>query len=172
MFLAIALQFPHPREWRKRRVYQIMTDRFASSKPQDQITPCTSDEELHSYCGGDFKGIVQKLDYIKQLGYDAIWISPTVDQAENSSKSYHGYSFADFYKTNLYFGSEQDFKNLISEAHKRNIWVMADVVYNHVGACNGGSLDYSCIPTFSKPEYFHPDPCIINNYDNETEVMD
>lgn len=58
---------------------------------------------------------------------------------------------------------------MITEAHKRNMWVMADVVYNHVGNCAGGAYDYSCITTFPKAEYYHPD-CDID-YNNEWSVM-
>ncbi|CAL6037744.1 1 [Hexamita inflata] len=155
--------YPDAKEFRKRRIYQLMTDRFASVEQK----PCVN---LHEYCGGTYNAMVQKLDYIKNLGYNAIWISPTIDQAENATNLYHGYSFSDFYKPNLYFGTEEELQTMIAEAHKRDIWVVADVVYNHVGACKGGRLDFSCIKTFSKPEYFNPD-CDITNYSNQTNVI-
>ena len=164
MLFAVILTYPAAAEWRKRRVYQLLTDRFASLDER----PCT---DLYSYCGGTFKALQQKLDYIKDLGYNAIWISPTVEQAENSSKSYHGYWFANFYTTNSWFGSSQELKDLIKEAHKKDIWVMADVVYNHVGNCNNDLFNYSCITTFPLAEYYHPE-CEISDYTNQTEVKE
>lgn len=76
-----------------------MTDRFASVSPK----PCI---DLFRYCGGTYAAVIQKLDYIKNLGYNAIWISPTVRQTEDSDKSYHGYWYADFYDSNPWFGSD------------------------------------------------------------------
>ena len=99
LILNVIMSYPAAIEWRKRRVYQLMTDRFASLKEE----PCT---DLYQYCGGDYKALLTKLDYIQDLGYNAIWISPTVEQAENSTKSYHGYWFANFYGTNSWFGTE------------------------------------------------------------------
>lgn len=86
-------------------------------------------------------------------------------QAEDNNGSYHGYWAGDFYVTNPYFGTDDDLKNMIIEAHKRDIWVMADVVYNHVGNCKGGPLDYSCIAQFSTNESYHS-YCEIKDYNN------
>lgn len=83
-------------EWKKRTVYQLLTDRYAKgdgSKPS-----C----DLHNYCGGDFDGVANNLDYIKELGFDAIWISPVVD---NLDGGYHGYWARDWNKINSHFGS-------------------------------------------------------------------
>lgn len=164
LILSVIMNYPAAIEWRKRRVYQLMTDRFASLKEE----PCT---DLYQYCGGDYQALLAKLDYIQDLGYNAIWISPTVEQAENSTKSYHGYWFSNFYGTNSWFGTEQELKDFIKECHRRDIWVMADVVYNHVGNCNNDLFNYSCITTFPLAEYYH-DYCEINDYGNTTEVMD
>ncbi|CAL6027304.1 1 [Hexamita inflata] len=161
--LVMSFAFPELKEFRKRRIYQIMTDRFAGMNQSSCI-------DLNSYCGGDFKGIRSKLDYIQNLGYNAIWISPTVEQVSNSISAYHGYWFSNFYGTNPHFGSEQDLKDLINEAHKRDIFVIADVVYNHVGSCPGGSQDFSCVVTFPLPEYYHPD-CYIYDWNNDTLVQ-
>jgi len=68
--------------WKKRAVYQLLTDRFAKSNGD------TSGCNLSNYCGGDFEGIKKNLQYIKDLGFDAIWISPVID---NIDGGYHGY---------------------------------------------------------------------------------
>ena len=145
-------------EWKKRTVYQVLTDRFWRSSG-DTKTPCLWKE----YCGGDHLGIMQKLDYIKDLGFDAIWISPIVDNVE---AGYHGYWARNWEKVNHHFGSEDDLKQMIDAAHAKGIWVMLDIVANHAG-CYGH--DYSSFHPFNKEEYFHED-CDIKDFDNQTQV--
>ena len=97
---------------------QILTDRFANPESNSECA------NLNTYCGGTFKGIINKLDYIQELGANAIWISPL---PENTPDGYHGYWAKDITKVNSHFGTEEDLKQLISECHKRDIWVMLDV---------------------------------------------
>jgi alpha-amylase len=85
-------------EWKTRTVYQILTDRFGRS--DGSTSKCNN---LGNYCGGTFKGIQKNLDYIKGMGFDAIWISPVVD---NSPGGYHGYWAANWEKINSHFGTE------------------------------------------------------------------
>ncbi|MCX8029380.1 MAG: alpha-amylase family glycosyl hydrolase [Brevinematales bacterium] len=75
---------------------------------------------------GDFNGIIQKLDYLKSLGVDYIWLMPI-----HPSKEYHGYDVIDYYDVNPQFGTMADFENLIKEAKKRGIKIILDFVYNH-----------------------------------------
>lgn len=119
--------------------------------------------------------MTEKLDYIKGMGYNAVWISPTLRQAEDVDTSYHGYWFGSFYETNPWIGTDDDLINFVKEAHKRDIWVMADVVYNHVGNCfdNNHRVDpekYSCIKPFDKAEHYHP-RCDIKSYDDPWQVI-
>jgi alpha-amylase len=83
-----------------------------------------------AYCGGSFYGIVDKLDYIQGMGFDAIWISPVV---ANTACGYHGYWTQYLHKINEHFGGEKGLKTFVDEAHKRGIAVMFDSVVNHVG---------------------------------------
>jgi alpha-amylase len=85
-------------EWKSRTIYQLLTDRFSRT---DGSTQGCSD--LGKYCGGSFKGITNNLDYIQQLGFDAIWISPVIT---NTDGGYHGYWAKDINSINSYFGSE------------------------------------------------------------------
>ena len=110
-------------EWKKRTVYQFLTDRFAN----DGASGCG---DVHNYCGGNYKSAINQLDYIKGMGFDAVWISPIVD---NIDGGYHGYWAKDWDKTNSHFGSDQDLKDFVQAAHNKGIWVMVDVVANHVG---------------------------------------
>lgn len=75
---------------------------------------------------GDFNGITAKLDYLKELGVDSIWLMPI-----NQSSSYHGYDVTDYYSLNDDYGTEEDFKRLLDEAHKRGIKIIMDFVINH-----------------------------------------
>ena len=92
---------------------------------------------------GIFSGVVQKLDYIKSLGVNAIWVTPIVEQVngfigggEKGSfpfYGYHGYWALDFTRIDPNLGSEEDFGRFVDEAHKRGIRVLVDVVMNHAG---------------------------------------
>jgi alpha-amylase len=81
--------------------------------------------------------MINKLDYIQGMGFDAIWISPIV---ENYPNSYHGYHATNWENINTNFGSKQDLIDFVTAAHSRGIWVMVDVVANHVGPVG---TDYS-----------------------------
>ena len=82
--------------------------------------------------------LFNKLDYIKGMGFDIIWIFPII---ENKEGSYHGYLF-----TNL-FGGETGFKQLVSECNNKDIWVMIDIVPNHTGQVG---TDFDGITSFNK----------------------
>ena len=98
---------------------QLLTDRFA--KESDDDGSCS---DLSTYCGGTFKGIMQKLDYIQGLGVNAMWISPIPLQTDDG---YHGYWQQDITQINPHFGTEQDLKDLVEACHDKDIWVMLDV---------------------------------------------
>jgi alpha-amylase len=81
---------------------------------------------------GDLKGVTQKLDYLsKDLGVSGIWLMPI-----NASPSYHGYDVTDYYNVNSDYGTLEDLKELLKEAHKRNIKVVMDLVMNHTSTQN------------------------------------
>ncbi|MDP4120418.1 MAG: alpha-amylase family glycosyl hydrolase [Bacillota bacterium] len=80
---------------------------------------------------GDFNGITAKLDYLKTLGIDGIWLTPI-----NPSPSYHGYDVTDYTTVNSQFGTMADFQNLLNEAHKRGIKIIMDFVVNHTSNQN------------------------------------
>jgi glycosidase len=75
---------------------------------------------------GDLNGITMKLDYLSDLGIDGIWITPF-----NPAPSYHKYDVTDYYAVDPQYGTLEDFKKLVTEAHKRNILVLMDLVVNH-----------------------------------------
>ena len=117
-----------------------MTNRFYRTDGSTQ--PCA---DLHSYCGGTWKGITSQLDYIKNLGFDAIWISPI---PENQGEDYHGYAGLHWENVNPLFGTSADLKNMVDAAHAKGIWVMLDVVANHVAYIG---TDYYKVTPFDQP---------------------
>ena len=135
--------------WKGRSVYQLLTDRFAKDQPDGNA--CGN---LSAYCGGTYKGIENNLDYIQGMGFDAIWISPVVD---NIGDGYHGYWAGNWEKTNDHFGSPDDLKSMINACHKRGIYVMVDVVANHVAPIG---MDFGQIYPFNRAEHYH-DRCDI-----------
>lgn len=147
-----------PDQWRSKTIYQVLTDRFA--RTNGSTTPC---QNLSDYCGGTFQGIINNLNYIAGMGFDAIWISPVV---ANTQGGYHGYWAQNFSQINPYFGSQQDLLNLVKAAHAKGMWVMLDVVANHVGPV---SFNFTQIFPFSNTSNYHS-YCIINNWNNQTEV--
>ena len=101
---------------------------------------------------------MNNLDYIQNMGFDAIWVSPIV---LNTPGGYHGYWAQDFYSVNPNFGTEQQFINLISALHSRNMWIMVDVVANHVGPIGTNLQNVGIINPFNQASYYHP-YCDIN----------
>jgi alpha-amylase len=156
--LAILIQGRTISEWKSRTIYQIITDRFS------QGGKTGGGCDLSTYCGGTFRGIMNNLDYITGMGFNAIWISPVVQNTD--IHQYHGYCAKNFFKINEHFGSADDLKQLVTTCHQKNVWVMVDVVFNHVGPVD---LDFAQIDTFNKPEYYHP-KCQVIDYNNQTQV--
>src|SRR5512145_2899680 len=78
---------------------------------------------------GDFNGITEKLDYLQELGVRGLWLMPI-----NPSPSYHGYDVTDYYAVNPDYGTMDDFKRLLEEAHKRDIKIIIDFVMNHTSS--------------------------------------
>ena len=115
------------RKWQDETIYFLMVDRFNNSDSKNDFNVNAKDPL--AYHGGDFQGIIDQLDYLKDMGFTAIWLTPIFD---NAGKAYHGYWINDFYKTEAHFGTMATFKKLVKEAHKRDMKVILDFVANHV----------------------------------------
>ena len=144
--------------WKQRAVYQVLTDRFA--RTDGSTSACTS---LSNYCGGTFKGLENHLDYIAGMGFDAIWISPVID---NSPNGYHGYWARNWNAINNFFGSADELKELVAAAHTKGIWVMVDVGANHVAPIGN---DFSQINPYNQSTYYHSN-CQITDWNNQSQV--
>jgi alpha-amylase len=155
-------------DWKTQSIYQVLTDRFART---DGST--TASCNLASYCGGTWRGLINKLDYIQGMGFTAVWISPIVKNIEGGTPygdAYHGYWATDIWSLNSHFGTEQDLQDLSRALHDRGMYLMVDIVTNHMGynGC-GDCVNYSTLSPFNSASFYHPF-CLINDYDDEDQV--
>ncbi len=133
--------FPSRTDFRDEQIYFVITTRFYDGDPSNN-TQCWDNQSKNAgdpAWRGDFKGLIEKLDYIKALGFTAIWITPVVENA--SGYDYHGYHASDFSKVDHRYESEDvSFQTLINEAHKRGMKIILDIVLNHTGNFGEGNL--------------------------------
>lgn len=109
-------------------IYYITIDRFNNSDFSIDFDVDANDP--NRYHGGDFQGIMDRLDYIKEMGFTTIGLSSIFD---NEDDGYHGYWTKDFYKTEEHFGSIETFKELVQKAHEFDLKMIIDFNVNHVG---------------------------------------
>jgi glycosidase len=123
--------FPSPDDWRKIPVYQFITDRWNDGDPSNNelLYGGYDLRDVGARHGGDFLGIRDKLDYIRALGYKAIWVSPVF---QNRNNSYHGYGQIDFTLLDERFGTLEDFRAMVTKAHELGMYVIVDIVVNHL----------------------------------------
>ena len=118
-------------------MYLIMPDRFANGNPKNDNTPDTAEKADRSNKdgrhGGDIAGIIKNLDYLKDLGVTTLWNTPLLEDNEPTT-SYHGYAQSDYYKIDPRYGTNEDYKNLADELHKRKMKLVMDYVTNHWGS--------------------------------------
>lgn len=122
------------RDWNKEVIYFLLVDRFADGKERiiarGRKAHGFQPEQLDQVCGGNLEGIRKNLTYLRQLGITALWLSPIF---ENNPESYHGYAIQDFLKVDPRFGTLEDLRLLIREAHVLDLKVILDIVINHTG---------------------------------------
>lgn len=130
-------------DWDEAIIYFLLTDRFSDGDPSNNDPNGEGYDTNHpeSYHGGDLQGIIDRLDYLDELGVNTLWISPIIDNVdhnhrhgkEGSQYGYHGYWAKDFTSIDEHIGDLDTFKTLIDEAHDRGIKIMVDVILNHTG---------------------------------------
>jgi glycosidase len=184
--------------WQGQSIYQVITDRYYDGASSNNNADGNYNPTGNSVHGGDFKGLEQKLDYIKALGATAIWISPVV---LNGHGQFHGYAGRDFYRVDPHWGSLADLQHLIQTAHSKGLLVIDDIICNHgddlisssdSGYCSfvyppsGYHLQYSSSTVYAPPfdiynstynstnnaltNLFHNQGC-IGNYSDTTQVQ-
>jgi pullulanase-type alpha-1,6-glucosidase len=129
----------------KERYYFVMADRFANGDPANDRGGLSGDKlktgydptNSGYYHGGDLKGVMDKLDYIKGLGTTAIWLTPSFKNRPvqgtppNDSAGYHGYWITDFTQVDPHLGTNAELKSLIAQAHAKGMKVFFDIITNH-----------------------------------------
>ena len=156
--------FNSPEDWEDQIIYFLIVDRFSDgnedqrelfnkSEDFDNIKQTDSVEEWQNWGskwnGGNLKGVISKLDYLKNLGISVIWLSPIFKQVA-FQESYHGYGIQNFLAVDPHLGSTDDLKKLVEEAHKRDIYVILDIILNHSGDVFGYQEDN---PTWTGETY-------------------
>ncbi len=130
--------------WEGANLYFLLTDRFYDGDKSNNINYSRNEETgvLRGFEGGDIRGIIQKIDdgYFRNLGINAIWFTPVVEQIHGNvdegtgvSYGFHGYWAKDWTALDPNFGSNDDLKELIKKAHNQGIRIVMDVVINHTG---------------------------------------
>lgn len=117
-------------------VYLVMPDRFVNGDPTNDNSSLMAEKadrkNPHGRHGGDIQGIINSLDYMKDLGITALWSTPLTHDNE-PEYSYHGYACSDYYRIDPRYGDNNLYKKMVAEAHKRGIKVVKDMVPNHCG---------------------------------------
>lgn len=125
-------------------VYLLMPDRFSNGDTTNDNMPGMIEKADRSNPngrhGGDISGIINHLDYIKDLGFTALWCNPLIEN-NYPEYSYHGYAITDFYNIDRRFGTNTDYLKLVEQAHDRNLKVIMDMVFNHCCTSNWFILD-------------------------------
>lgn len=140
---------PVSENWQDQTIYFILTDRFFNGDTTNDKVANLKDQSGNSYDetivlegqpasgynGGDIEGIRQKLQYIKDLGFTAIWMTPPVkcQIAESNYHGYHGYWASDFTKVDSHMGTLEQYQRFVNEAHELGLYVIQDIVVNHLG---------------------------------------
>jgi glycosidase len=155
-------------------VYLIFVDRFNNGDSSNDTLKVSLDEfkykELNGRHGGDLQGVIDKLDYLKELGITAIWLTPTLEN--KMYMSYHGYAATNLYKIDERFGSNELYKKLIKEAKAKGIKVIYDHVANHIG------INHQWVKNLPSPGWIngtvedhesanHDKPSIVDIHSNE-----
>lgn len=144
-------------DWKNATIYFVLTDRFyngdtSNDTPYHRQRPQGNVPDFATFHGGDIKGLTEKLDYLDKLGVDAIWISAPYEQMHGWTGgkndafphyAFHGYYALDWTYMDRNMGTVDEFRTFVTEAHRRGIRVVMDIVLNHTGYCTlDDCLDY------------------------------
>jgi len=118
-------------------IYLLMPDRFSNGDPSNDRIAGVRDQSLnrdsiYARHGGDLQGVINHLDYLKDLGVTTVWMTPVIEN-DMPNRTEHGYAFTNHYKIEPRLGGPVIYKKLSDELHKRGMKLIQDAVYNHVG---------------------------------------
>jgi len=139
----IPTPFPSPADWRDHWIYFLLVDRFNHPSAPPHSSPF--DGPHGTFQGGTFDGVRKQLDYLRQLGAGALWLSPVLKNCQYNPFTYHGYGIQDFLQVEPRLASdpqaakanpqlaEEELRALVDAAHARGMYVIFDIVLNHTG---------------------------------------
>lgn len=118
-------------------IYLIMPDRFANGDPSNDIVKGMQEttikrDSLYYRHGGDIPGIIDRLDYLQELGVTALWLNPVLEN-DQPAASYHGYANTENYRIDRRLGTNELYRQLANELQQRDMKLIKDLVHNHVG---------------------------------------
>jgi glycosidase len=121
-------------------LYLITPDRFANGDPSNDNLEgaMVNRERSGSRHGGDIRGIINKFDYLQDLGITTIWLNPV---QKNGPNTYHGYAITDFYQVDPRYGTTKEYIEMIDNAHDRGMKVVMDMIFNHCGSGHWWMMD-------------------------------
>lgn len=157
-------------------IYLIMPDRFSNGDPSNdsvsQMSEKSNPKAFFGRHGGDIQGIINHLDYIAGLGATAIWPTPLL--CDNAPReSYHGYACSDYYHIDPRFGSNELYREMVSQAHKRGLKIIMDIVTNHCGTSHWWMKDLPFNDWIHQyPEYTGTNVCFSTNMDTNASRKD
>ena len=154
-------------------LYMLMPDRFADGNVKNNVVKGMLDQ----FCdrtqpslrhGGDLEGIRQHLDYFNELGVTTLWFTPVLENdmpGGGGHSSYHGYATTDYYKVDPRFGTNEDYRRLVDEAHQKGLKVVMDMIFNHCGSSHPWQINPPASNWFNQPNYglqtsFKLTPCV------------
>ena len=151
-------------------IYLIMPDRFSNGDAMNDVVPGMKErtmrrDSMYSRHGGDIKGIMNHLDYIKDLGVTTIWLTPEIENDE-AHASYHGYAVTDHYKIDPRYGTNELYKSFVEKCHSMGLKVIKDVVHNHCG------LEHWFIQDMPMKDWVHQWPEYTNSNFRDQAVED
>lgn len=154
-------------------LYMLMPDRFADGNVKNNVVKgmldqCCVRTEPSLRHGGDLEGIRQHLDYFNELGVTTLWFTPVLENDMPSGgghSSYHGYATTDYYKVDPRFGTNEDYRRLVDEAHQKDLKVVMDMIFNHCGSSHPWQINPPASDWFNQPNYglqtsFKLTPCV------------
>ncbi len=157
------------RRWETGLLYYVFVDRFSNGDSSLDGSEGTTHAST-DYQGGDWQGVINKLDYLEELGVTALWLTAPQDNAagawgwecEANYSGYHGYWPADAFEVEGHFGDDATFRDLVDAAHAKNMRVLVDWVANHVHTDHPYYRDH--------PDWFAESPALCDDYNNWNDI--
>ncbi len=146
-------------------LYMLMPDRFANGRTDNDAFKTMRDKVCDRQApslrhGGDLEGIRRHLDYFNELGVTALWFTPVLENDspnDGKNSTYHGYATTNYYRVDPRFGTNEEYRALIAEAHAKGLKVVMDMIFNHCGFDHPWIADMPSKDWFNTPEWLFPE---------------